>query len=71
MRPHMNFEEYDCITSAIEIDETVPAGAWGTILLILSKDPPVYEVEFFDNSKNSIGYFTVKEEFLRKLDLSS
>jgi hypothetical protein len=70
MKLSMIFEEYDCIQCAEEFDETVPISALGTILLILSKEPPVYEVEFFDNCKKSIGYFTVEEKFLIKRDLS-
>jgi hypothetical protein len=68
MKVLMIFNEYDCILSAVAINETIPAYTSGVILLVVSNNPPAYAVEFFDERKNSLGWFTVEEKLLQAVN---
>jgi hypothetical protein len=58
--------EYDCVRLRLPLDD-VPVGAIGVILMAYTSPRVGYEVEFFDESKNSLGTFTTDEEHLEKI----
>ncbi len=43
----------------------IPAGSDGVIVYIYSADPAVFEVEFFNQKKETIGLETVNEKDLK------
>jgi len=53
------FKEYDLIEASIDLDENVPKGSMGTILIVYDSKPKNYEVEFVDAEDNSLGVLTV------------
>ena len=63
------FSEYDVVTLK-QKTQHVPlvSGTRGTVLLVHTATPPVYEVEFVDEKGTSLGVFTVNHE---DLDLPS
>ncbi len=55
------FLEYDVIKAKIDLENSIPKGSIGTILIIYEKGKH-YEVEFIDDDKNSLGTIMVKED---------
>ena len=58
----MSFKEYDIVVTVKDLIN-VPKGSKGTILIIYSTYN--FEVEFFDNSCNSLAILTVESKDLK------
>lgn len=55
----MNFVEYDSVRLKEAVSPLAPAGTTGAIMLVYDANPPVYEVELFDDQSESLGTFTI------------
>jgi hypothetical protein len=60
------FKEFDVVIAKNELPG-VPKGSIGAVLIVYEGKGD-YEVEFIDESGNSIGWFTVNEKDLEKKD---
>lgn len=60
-------KEY-AVVRLMKADPTIPLPLHtrGTVLMVLSSNPPVYEVEFIDAGGKSLGTFTVEEANLEE-----
>ncbi|QQS42152.1 MAG: DUF4926 domain-containing protein [Acidobacteriota bacterium] len=75
----MSFAEHDVVKSKSRIefqdwkgkDVVLPKGTTGAIVLILSKTPPVYEVEFFDSEGNSLGTAAATDDLIEPKPIDS
>ena len=65
------YKEHDCfiLTKKIPNEDFVDVGTRGTVLMILSHLPPVYEVEFVTDEGRNFGNrtYTITEEFMQIL----
>jgi Domain of unknown function (DUF4926) len=60
------FDENDVVELTKDIPEqSLKAGYKGTILMILSISPPVYEIEFMSDDGETIAVETVYEKALK------
>ena len=59
-------KEYDIVKSAKELNENVPLGTFGTIVMVY--DSKVVEVEFFDTDNNTLDVLTVSILDVVKVD---
>ena len=57
------YHEYDVVKLTCALSEELPAGTRGAVLLVhdVSGLPIAYEVEFVDDTGNTIAVLTVKE----------
>lgn len=53
------FKKYDVIIANRRLSKSVIKGTIGTILLIVNKNPFLYEVEFVDENSDTLGIITV------------
>lgn len=60
----INMQEYDLVKAKFQLSNSVEKGCEGTILMILSNNPNVYLVEFFDENDNTIEVLTASENGL-------
>ncbi|MBN2878403.1 MAG: DUF4926 domain-containing protein [Clostridia bacterium] len=60
------FKEYDVIHAKRRISKNVKRGTVGTILLILSNENKVYEVEFLDKAGNTLDVLSVTSKDIAK-----
>ena len=61
------FSEYDVVKSTRSLSDVVPRGTSGAVLLVFKSVHPQYEVEFIDNTGESLAVLTVKEVDLELL----
>ena len=61
-------QEYDVIKSTRDLNENVPKGSIGTVLIILSASD--YEVEFVDQEGDTLDVITVPENDIVKYNSS-
>lgn len=62
------FKEYMLVTATEKINELVNKGCLGTIVFKYNCD--IFEVEFFDDNKNTISIETVSKNQIQEKDLS-
>jgi hypothetical protein len=61
-------KEYDSVRLRKPLlDNNIPVGSKGVVLLVYTNPRLAYEVEFFDPSGRSLGNFTMEEDHLEKL----
>ncbi|MBB5646539.1 DUF4926 domain-containing protein [Pedobacter cryoconitis] len=60
-------EIYDVIRSLVDLNDKVPAGSKGTVLIIYPNFPPDYEIEFVNDSFETLDVLTVKSSNIVKV----
>jgi hypothetical protein len=55
----MNFLEHDPVRLKEGVSPLAPARTRGAIVFVYDANPPVYEVELFDDQSESLGTFTI------------
>ncbi|MBF2458065.1 DUF4926 domain-containing protein [Listeria seeligeri] len=60
------FKEYDIVYSSVELNEKVPTGTKGVILMMLDSENEIYEVEFVNKNNETIEVTEVKGTQLKK-----
>jgi hypothetical protein len=60
-------EMYDVVKSLIDLNDKVPVGTEGTVLIIYPNFPPDYEVEFVNDLFETLEVLTVKSGDLVKI----
>ncbi|MEX0730116.1 MAG: DUF4926 domain-containing protein [Aquisalimonadaceae bacterium] len=58
------FREYDVVRAKRELESGIPLGSLGAVLMVFRVDPPEYEVEFVDDTGETLGVLTVEENNL-------
>ena len=58
------FRDYDVVKTIRSLEEIVPEGALGTVLMVFESENSHYEVEFIDSDRDSLGVLTVDEKDL-------
>lgn len=56
------FKEYDIILSKRDLSRVVKSRTKGAIMLVLHKDPNMYEIEFVDETRGTLELLTVYED---------
>lgn len=59
-----NISLYSVVQSNKRLDECVPKGVVGVVLIIYQSNDAVYEVEFLDGNGESLAVLTVKGDDL-------
>jgi hypothetical protein len=62
-------QEYDVIKSLNDLSDKVLKGCKGTVLVVYPDFPPAYEVEFVNESLETIDVLTVKADDIIKEEL--
>ncbi|EYE87120.1 hypothetical protein Q428_15215 [Fervidicella metallireducens AeB] len=60
------YEEYDVVRAIRDINDKVPKGSKGAVLIIHTSTPPQYEVEFIDEEGNTLDVLAVHERDIEK-----
>lgn len=55
------YKEYDVVKAIRDINDKVPKGSKGVVLIIYTATPPQYEVEFVDEEGYTLDVLTVHE----------
>ncbi|MBC2005512.1 DUF4926 domain-containing protein [Listeria booriae] len=63
------FKEYGIVYSNEKINDKVSYGTKGVIVMILDKELPIFEVEFFDNDNEILDVTEVLGSQLKSLDV--
>lgn len=65
------FKEYDIVKLKKPLSNNfMGTDVLGTVLIVYDSNPTTYEVEFFNKSGESVGVFTLKDEYLEKVELN-
>jgi hypothetical protein len=56
------FEEYEVVRARRQLNEKVPLGTIGTILLLYGHPPAAYEVEFVNSDGDHLDVLTVVDD---------
>lgn len=57
---------YDVVSSAHDLNEKVPRGCQGTVLMVYTSSPIAFEVEFVDKLNETLDVLTIKEDDIMK-----
>jgi hypothetical protein len=63
-------EEYDVVELREGITTDLKTGTRGAIVMVYPSDPPEYEVEFVNDVGETIAVRTVRDDQLRKIDVT-
>lgn len=63
-------EEYDVVELTEDITTDLKTGTRGAVVMAYPSDPPEYEVEFVNDAGETIAVRTVREDQLRKIDVT-
>jgi len=61
-------KEYDIVKAVKDLNDKVKEGSEGTVLMVYPDFPSVYEIEFFDEMKESLDVLTVQVDDLIKVN---
>lgn len=62
------FDEYEMVIAVKDLNFNVLKGCVGTIVMIYDGTPPQYEVEFFDDNRETLDVLTVNHSDLSHLN---
>lgn len=60
----MKFSDYDVVKTTCSLDDNVPKGTRGAVLMVFESEHSRYEVEFVDFNGDTLTVLTVDEIYL-------